>query len=272
MQRMSINGLSLYFGAEDQDTVELVRQACKTSMRLLQENYSLDIPKECRVYIMTSWLGFMFHSAPWSWKVLLTVTMPLWAFRARKIWPLAGGWEQRYGQRRAVGVKPPRLLRLADKRIGDQIFVKRENVDEKVQSITCHELTHAFTSHLHLPTWLKEGLAMVMVDKFFEEPTVRHETLELFNRSSDKHNTGGHQKLRVGDEDALVELYARGYWLTRHIEETQPGLLKDLLSRRYNHDELENKIATAAGIRLVEFWGEIDEVLVSHFKQKSKVP
>lgn len=266
MQRISINGLSLYYGVEDQDSVVLIRQACEKSIRLLQDGYRLDIPKDCRVYIMTSWLGFMFHSAPWSWKVLLTVTMPVWAFRAKKIWPFAGGWELSFGQRRAVGVKPPRLLCLAEKRIGDRIFIGRENVDENFQSITCHELTHAFSSHLHLPTWLKEGLAMLMVDKYFEEPTVRHETLEILLHSSDKHKPGGHQKPRIGDEDAVVELYARGYWLTRYIEETQPGLLKNLLSRPYQKDELENKIAAAAGIKPDKFWSDIDEVLAAHFK------
>ncbi len=269
MRRTTINGLTLFFRAEDQDTVTLIRQACKKSIPLIQEHYGLDTPKDCRVYIMTSWISFMFHSAPWPWKVLLAVSMPFWAIRVNKIWLLAGGWEQRFGQRRAVGVKPPRLLRLADKRIGEQIFVRRENDGEKVQSITCHELTHAFSSHLQLPIWLKEGLAMVMVDKFFEEPTVRYETLKVLERSSDDRNPGGHQKLRVGDEDALVDLYVRGYWLTRYIEETHPGLLKDFLSRRYPHDELESKIATAVGKELGEFWGDIDEVLVSHFKQKS---
>ena len=270
MPRMSINGLVLFFGAEEQDTVMLIRQACEKSMRLIQERWRLDTPKDCRVYIMTSWLGFMFRSAPWPWKVLLAVTLPLWAFRAKKIWPLAGGWEQRFGQRRAVGVKPPRLLRLADRRIGERIFVREENVGEKVQSITCHELTHAFTSHLQLPTWLKEGLAMVMVDRFFEKPTVRSETLEVLERSSDKNSLGGRQKLRVGDEDALVYLYARGYWLTRYIEETRPGLLKDLLSLRCQHDELEGKIAIAYGKRLGEFWEGIDRELVSHFKQNNE--
>ena len=108
---------------------------------------------------------------------------------------------------------------------------------------------------------------MVMVDRFFEEPTVQYETLGLLERSSGKYNPGGQQKLRVGDEDALVYLYTRGYWLTRYIEETRPNMLKDLLPRRYRHDELEGKIAIAYGKSLEEFWGEIDGELVSHFKQ-----
>lgn len=266
MQGVPINGLKLYFEVEDQDSVELIRQASTKSIRLIQENWGLEAPKDCRIYIMTSWLGFMFHSSPWHWKVLLAVTMPLWAFRAKRIWPLAGGWEQRYGNRRTVGVKPPRLLQLADKRIGNRFFVNRVNIGERVQSITCHELTHAFTSHLRLPTWLNEGLAMVTVDKFFEQPTVRHETLEELDRWSDKHNLVGRKNPRVGDEDALVELYVRGYWLTRYIEETRPGLLKDLLVKRYQHNKLEGELAMAYGKSLERFWDEINRELVPYFK------
>ena len=95
MQKKSINGLTLFFGEEGLYTVELIGQACGKSIGLIQEHLGLDTPKDCRVYIMTSWFGFVFRSAPWLWKVLLAVTMPLWAFRAKKTWPLAGGWEQR---------------------------------------------------------------------------------------------------------------------------------------------------------------------------------
>jgi hypothetical protein len=271
MRRMSIDGLTLFFGAEEPHTVELIRQACVKTVRLLQEHWGLHTPEDCRVTIMTSWLGFAFHSAPWPWKVLLAVTLPLWAFRAWRIWPIAGGWEQRFGRRRAVGVKPPRLLKRADRRIGDRLFLERENLDGRVQSITCHELTHAFTSHLDLPTWLREGLAMLTVDKFFQESTVRDETLEMVERPSAMDNGRGRQRPRVGNEDALLELYARGYWLTRYTEETQPGLLKDLLSGRHAQNELERTIAGAYGKSLTEFWDEIDEVLVSHFRPKRSV-
>jgi hypothetical protein len=267
---MSINDLTLFFDKEDQDAAELILHACKKSAGLFQECLGLDRPKDCRVYIMTSWFGFMFRSAPYPWKFLLAVTLPLWVFRAREVWPLAGGWMQRYGHRQAVGIKPPRLLRFADRRIGDRIFVSRDNISEKVQSITCHELTHAFTSHLQLPTWLNEGLAMVMVDRYFDKPTVLNETIEVLERWSGKRRSGGRQMLRVGDEDALVYLYVRGYWLTRYIEETRPELLRDLLSLRFSHKDLDDKIAEAYGKELGEFWDEINGTLVSHFKHKGE--
>ena len=270
MQKVSISGLTLFFSAEEREAAELIGQACERSTRLLQEHWGLDAPTDCRIYVMTSWLEFAFESAPWPWKIALVLTWPFWALRARKIWALAGGWAQRYGRRRAIGVKPPRLLQTADNRIGDRIFVKEEDAGRKVQSIACHELTHAFTAHLQLPAWLQEGLAMVMVDMVFERPTVQPETLAVLKRSPDRHASGGRQKLRVEDEAALVYLYAHSYWLTRYIEETRPGLLKDSLSRRCPRDELESKIAAAYEKRPEAFWDEIDGVLASYFGQRGQ--
>ncbi len=46
MQRMSINGLTLFFDAEDQDAAELISRACKKSTGLLQGCLGLDTPKK----------------------------------------------------------------------------------------------------------------------------------------------------------------------------------------------------------------------------------
>jgi hypothetical protein len=271
MHAIAVNGLTLFFGDEQPETVELVRAACLRSIRLLAAHWELATPPDCRVYIMTSWHSFVFASAPRPWKVLLALTLPLWVFRARRVWPLAGGWQQNYGRRQAVGVKPPHLLQLAERRIGEQFFVD-EPVRAKVQSVTCHELTHAFTAHLALPTWLHEGLALVATDRFWEKPTVRRDTLARLGRAAASVPSRGRQRLRVSDEDALITLYVRAYWLTRYLEETQPRLLPTLLSQRNAHDELEEKIAAAYGKRGEAFWAAIDDVLFSHFKEESKTP
>jgi hypothetical protein len=271
MQAIAVNGLTLFFDDEQPETVELVSEACRHSAQLLEAHWGLATPQECRVYIMTSWHGFIFASAPWPWKALLALTLPLWVFRAMKVWSLAGGWQQNYGRRQAVGVKPPRLLQFVERRIGEQIFVD-EPVRAKVQSVTCHELTHAFTAHLALPTWLHEGVALVAVDRFWEKPTVRYDTLARLARAAAPVPTGGRQKLRVGDEEALITLYVRAYWLTRYIEETRPRLLPTLLLQRIPQAELEEKIARAYGKGRDTFWAELDAVLVSHFKQKPVMP
>ena len=159
MEMMQADGLMIFYEADEQETAQLLYPACEKIIRLLQKNWGLDTPPDCQVYVMTSWGGFFIHAAPWLWKVLLVLLWPLWAFNARRIWPHAGGWSQQFGKRRAVGIKPPRLLQTSDSSIGKRIFIEIEGLETKVQLVVCHELTHAFTAHLRLPMWLNESLA-----------------------------------------------------------------------------------------------------------------
>ncbi|MEJ2353715.1 MAG: hypothetical protein P8Y03_28375, partial [Anaerolineales bacterium] len=139
---------------------------------------------------------------------------------------------------------------------------------EKVQSITCHELVHAFTSHLPLPTWLKEGLAMLTVDRYFDKPMVRQETLGSLQHASRKASPRGIEQLDIKDYDATVFQYVRGYWLTRYLEETQPGLLKGLLSQGLDQNQLVDKIVVACGKEPEAFWDEIDGLILSRFTRR----
>jgi len=268
METMLIDGLTLFFDADERDAAELIGQACCRTVQIMHETWDLETPEDCRVYVMTSWLRFIFHSAPWHWKILLGQSIPSWYFRVKKLWKYAGGWAQQYGKRRTIGVKPPRLIEVANRSMGERIFITEDDMSKKVQHITCHELTHAFTAHLKLPMWLNEGLAMVAVDRFFGKPTVKHDTIESLARSSQRTSPGRYRKLTVDDPDAIVYQYVRGYWLTRYIEDTQPELLRNLLSQRSSHRELESKVAAAYGMRREKFWSNIDEVLVSHFGQE----
>ena len=267
METTSVENITLYFDAREQEAAELIRRACEKTVQLMREHWGLDTPPDLRVYVMTSWLRSTFRAAPWPQKLKLGLLFPLWAVRARQMWPYAGGWERSYGERQTVCIKPPRLIPLGDNSIGDQIFVQENDAREKVRHITCHELVHAFTSHLQLPAWLKEGLAMVTVDRFFARPTVRQETLDVLERWSRKTGSKGDQRLNIQDRDATVYLYARGYWLTRYIEDTRPGLLNDLFSRRH----LEDKLASAYDKPAGEFWKEIDGIAVAHFKWGGKI-
>jgi hypothetical protein len=229
---------------------------------------------------MTSWRHFLFHSAPWHWRIMLAASIPLWVFRVQKIWRFAGGWVQRYGTRLAVGIKPPRILQLADRSIGAQIFVQEKEINEKVEQVTCHELTHAHSAHLRLPMWLNEGLAMVTVDKLAGQPTVRFETVETLDHLARRAVPGAsargsgpesYRSVQRKDTEVLVYHVVRGYWLTRYIVETQPDLLKGLLARRQSHRTLEDKVATALGMDREAFWRRIDGIVASHFKEKESV-
>jgi hypothetical protein len=256
--------LTLFFDAGETEAAEVIESACERSIQLMRELWGLEVPEECRVYVMSSWLHFVFHSAPWPWRILLGVTIPLWVFRVRKLWSYAGGWAQKYGRRRAVGVKPPRLIESSDRRLGERIFNQTVGVNEKVQHITCHELVHAFTAHLKLPAWLNEGVAMVTVDRFVGEPTVKEETIAALAQRSGRKRPKGYGRLGVRDSEGLVYHYVRGYWITRYLVETQPGLLKSLLGRRRSRKALESELAGGLGVSRESFWEVIDGMVVSH--------
>ena len=261
----SIDGLAVHYEADEQDAAEIVREACEKSDRLIRQHWELDTPKDCRIYVMTSWRQFVFHSAPWPWKVLLGMLYPLWSFRVKRLWAYAGGWVQRYGKRVAVGIKPPRLLLQAERGIGDRIFVRDTDVRKELEHITCHELTHAFSTHLRLPMWLHEGLAQVTVDRYAGQQMVRQETLQALADPARETRPAQYRGLRAGDADRLVYHYVRGYWVTRYIEDVKPDLLREMLSLRHRQKALESLLAQAFGISRETFWTNIDSEVVAYY-------
>jgi hypothetical protein len=184
------------------------------------------------------------------------------------LWEVAGGWEQQFGKRHTFGVKPPHLLVATDSSIGERFFVKEEDMEAKVQQNTCHELTHAFSSHLRLPMWLKEGLAMVSVDKYAGKLTVKPETLDMLANGSSDTSSSSYRGGRITDQGGLVYQVVRGYWLTRYLDDTQSQLLVELLKKRYKPKLLQEEIANAYGLESATFWNEIDPMIVSHFNQQ----
>ena len=263
METLSFGELNIFFSPADHAAAELIGAAGVQSARLIREHWGLAMPPDVRLYVMTSWLKPMLHAASWPWKLLLGVTLPLWGWRAKRLWPTAGGWAQQLGQRRMVGVKPPRLIQASDSSLGTRIFVPEPDMTRKAQQITCHELTHAATAHLKLPAWLNEGLAMLTVDRFVGQPTVKAETVTALAHAPDTPRSRRYPQ----DPDALVYLYVHGYWLTRYFEETQPGMLKGLLAQRYPHTELEKRIAAAYNLEHTVFWRDLDRTVAAHFDQ-----
>ena len=270
VETVSVEDLTLYYDPAERESADLIGEACKRSVQLIHECWGLYAPDDCRVYVMTSWSQFLFRSAPWPWRILLGVTLPLWYSRVKKTWSYAGGWTQRYGSRVAVGVKPPQALQLAYRGIGDRIFVRGEDTSAKIQHIACHELVHAFSSHLRLPLWLNEGLAMLTVDKYVGKPTVRDVTIETLSNASGEISRGTYRDVPRMDEDTIVYHTVRGYWITRYFEDVRPGLLKTLLSQRRSHEHLEGEMAAALTLGREGFWRSIDALTVSHFKERNQ--
>jgi hypothetical protein len=272
METKWLQGLTLYYDAEEQEAADLIGRACTKSVPLIEAHWGLERPDDLRVYVMTSWLRPILHSAPWPWRILLAITLPLWGLRARGLWRIAGGWEQAFGQRRTVGVKPAWLLQEADGSLGGRIFVPGRDLDQRVEHNTCHELAHAFVSHLKLPAWLKEGHAMVTVDRYAGEPTVQGGTLETLSCSSAQPGAGRTRRLEARDPATLVYQCVRGYWITRMLDETQPDLLRSLLVERTTAQALESQLAAGLGLGQGAFWDRIDPVVVAYFQQRGQSP
>jgi hypothetical protein len=273
VKSQQIENLVLVYPPVEQETADLIAAACEKAIALAGETWGLGPPEGCRIYVMTSWLGFIFQSAPWPWRILLGATLPFWGFRARRTWPYSAAWTQRYGKRVAIGVKPPRMLAESDPkhrdRLGFRMFVEEKDMGVNVQQVTCHELVHACSAHLELPTWLNEGIATVTSDRFLDRPTIKRETLTYMRTFAPKAPPLSYRDLSRRGVEAIAYHGIRGYWLTRYLEETHPGFLRDLFSRHRDVGTMEREIISELEMEPERFWHDIDEVVADHFERSA---
>ena len=271
MEKISFHGLDLFYDEQEKESADIIQKACEKSIRIAKEKWGLPIPAGCRVYVINSWIHFLFHALPWHLNILMGLTFPLWYKRYQRKWQIAGGWSLPYAKRPAILVKTIRLLTLSDQSLGKEIIVNLESPADKLGHITCHELIHAMTTHLKLPMWLNEGLAVLSVDYFLGRPVVKSETLDTLDQSEKVSDPGRYRKLSVKDSDNLMYHFVRGYWVTRYLVEMKPGLVNSLLSNRMTHCELEKRVASAFGLDSQAFWNWVNNALVSHYKKSETV-
>jgi hypothetical protein len=249
--------------AGDEPAARVIAGACAEALRLAEASWGLGPPSDCRLYVMTSWRGFIFHSAPWPWRVMLALNYPLWSGRARRTWPYSAGSTRRYGRRIAIGIKAPRLLEISDKSVGIHMFVEEPDPVAKVRHLTCHELIHAASAHLRLPAWLNEGLAAVSVDRFMGKLTIREDTLGLIQRFRPKGPPLSYRAMARLHGESLAYHAVRGYRIVRLLEATQVGFLRGLLAQRRSLKEIEHRVAEGLHLPPASLWIKIDEVLLS---------
>ena len=260
------SGITVVFDASEQDTAELIADTVDKVLCLIQEKWGLNRPQDCRIYIMTFWWDFFFRSAPWPWKIMLVIALPLWSLRAQRVWPYSAAWTQRYGRRVAIGIKPPWLLEVSDKSIGVHMYVDEKDTNTKVRHVTCHELTHACSAHLKLPAWLNEGIAQVTVDCFLEKRTIRTDTLELVQSFTPKGRPPTYRELSRMGGKTLAYHAVRGYWLVRFLEDQCPGFLKRKLISYRESRKIEDALAVEMELEPDSLWSQIDDRLVAHFQ------
>ena len=237
-----VPGVTVHALTRDEETAHDVARAAGETLGLARDLWGLSAPEDCRIQVMDSWRDFLFSMAPFFWRPLLGLTFPLWQAKVRRTWRFAGGWAQAFGRRRCVGVKPPRLLKETDRSLGATLFVPEASPAERVRFITGHELIHALSDHLKLPVWLHEGLAMVTVDRLLDKETVLRATLDRLDTAE---GGAGRRDYDVAAGDAMVTLYAKGYWWTRYLAEAEGDRLRALLTRRRARGVLERELAAA---------------------------
>ena len=261
MLNEKIDQISFYYPVDEQHDAEILRTAITRITETLSSRYNLKTPADCRVILMTDWHMFLAEGAPPLMKIFLPVIEALQGKRFEATWKVAGGWNQRMGNRVVAGIKPGRLIESSDKRLGKVIFKPYESIDEKVYSITCHELTHAFTDHLRLPSWLHEGLAMVSTDHALGKETIQRETLELLKDS----DIGRITRYSLNDEKALILLYVRAYWLTLWLEKEEPELLQSWLKKKLRPSLIDQQLAKKLNVYLTNLWSMMDRFLYDYF-------
>ena len=265
MQTRMTNQITVVINPQEQEASEIIFDATARAIPVIHGLWGLNQPENCRIYVMTSWWGFFFQSAPWAWKILLAVAFPLWCFRAPRTWPYSAAWTQAFGRQVVIGIKPPRLLETSDKSIGSRVYAEVQDANTKLQHLTCHELTHACSAHLKLPAWLNEGLAAVTVDHFLGRRTFRTETIALLRTFQPQKRPPTYRELSRMNIDAITYYAVLDYWLVSYLEELHPGLLKGLFLSPPVSPAIDIQIAEQLGIASGEFWSMMPGVIADHF-------
>lgn len=85
----------MVFDPSELDSAVVINDAIANVLHIIKDSWGLDKPEDCRIYVMKSWWGFTFQSAPWVWRIFLAITFPLWCFRAQRMWSCSAAWTQR---------------------------------------------------------------------------------------------------------------------------------------------------------------------------------
>lgn len=261
--------ITLYFNQREKESAKIIEAACLQSLPIIRETWGLLEPKQCRVYIVNSWFYYMFHSAPWHARIPSILSFPFWYLQTRRICKLYGGLTQSRKGNPVIGIKPLKSIANTDTSVGNLIYVKAPTMNDKLEHILCHEMTHAFSSHLDLPLWLNEGIAMISVDIYFRKQTVREDTLNYLKNSRLRLYQAGYNDLPQMKKESIAYYYTRGYWITRFLMEKHPDVLKNALKKKQPQHSLENQIASALGLSRRTFLKTIDDMVLAHFSSSS---
>lgn len=219
MKEQNIQGIKLYYKEKQHETADIIINNIKKAQELLETEWGLVMPDDCRVYIMEDFSSFLWQSTPFAYKPLLLLNYLLAKKQYQELWKVAGGFAKQYGSRHVIGIKEKYLIKLEGNEASKDLFVIETSIEDKIANILCHEMTHAATQNQKLPMWLHEGIALIAVDKLLGKDTVKKESIQLFKDYYDAEK-----------EDDMLKFYITGYWITKYLAEAQPEQLKKILN------------------------------------------
>ena len=208
------------------ETESLLETSCCRAVNFLQNTWSLKIPT-CHVYVTPHWQTIMLEQAPLLYKTLNQGSFILLRKRRvllDKLWSRSAGWFQRYGKHCLIAIKP--LPQFEKMKLTNHPLYTPMTAREKFSNTLLHELTHAFTAHLKLPLWLNEGIALLTAERALGYGAVRIETLEYLKRPQ---KDSSYYQLPKLEGETFFYHYAKGYWLTRYLQERHGDVLRQLL-------------------------------------------
>lgn len=136
-------------------------------------------------------------------------------------------------------------------------------VSRATDALTGHwglPVAHAFTAHLRLAPWVNEGVAMRAVDHMAGAPTVLDETAELVVRDVRLLGSRAFRRATRRDPSRLLEVYARGYWAVRRLEEHDAEALLDILHGRVTGRERMKLLASTLATRPIRDTSREDDL------------
>ncbi len=116
MRSVIASNIKILFNTKGKSSVDLFADACAKAAPLIYETWGLKTPAKCKIYIMTSWQGFLFRALPWP----LTFLYPIVYLIKRKEGPRITGCT--VSPFPTCGVKPPALAKMSDRRLRDKEY------------------------------------------------------------------------------------------------------------------------------------------------------
>jgi hypothetical protein len=211
-----------------EDTESLIGEACCKAVNFLQSTWQLAVPN-CHVYVTPRWQTILLEHPPKLHRTFYRAALSL--LRKRRdtldaLWNRSAGWFQRYGKICLIAIKPLSSFKKMD--LENSQLYKPMSANEKFCNTLVHELTHAFTAHLKLPLWLNEGVALLTAERALGYGALKWETLEYL--TTPQKGSSYYNLPKLSNEKFLYQ-YAKGYWLTRYLQERHEEVLSQLLSQ-----------------------------------------